>query len=72
MHLNDQIVASILLRQPRIIRLDQINLERLAENHDHMLDQPIHLDYELHHVLAVLLVRLYLVQFQEVICVCLE
>ena len=72
MHLNDQVMAFVLLRLLGIVCLYQIDLERLAQNHDDVLNKSIHLDNELHHVLSVLLVRLDLMQLLQVVSVCLE
>ena len=59
----------ILLGLPRVICLDQLDLQRFTLQHDDMLNQAVHFDNEVHHVLCVLLVRLHLEQLVSVILV---
>ena len=72
MDLNDQVVALILFRLLGVVCLDEIEFERLAQNYYDVLNESVHLDDQLHHVLRVLLVRLDLVQLLKVVGVRLE
>ena len=58
MHLDDQLVASVLTRLPSVIGLDQVDFESLVEDDDHMLHDPVHFNDQVHHVFGVLLVSL--------------
>ena len=43
MRLDDQLMGLVLLRLPRVVRLDQLDLERFTLQHDDVLDETVHL-----------------------------
>ena len=69
MRLDEQLVGLVLLGLPRIICLDQLDLQRFTLQYDYMLNQTVHFNDEVHHVLCVLLVRFHLEQLFSVILV---
>ena len=72
MHLDDQVMALVLLSKPGIIRFNQVYFQSLTEYDNHVLYEPVHFDDEIHHVLTVFFVRFDLMQLLEIICVCLQ
>ena len=71
-HLDYELMRSVLLGLASVVRLNQVHLQRLVLDHDYVLDESVQFDDEVHHVLGVLLVCLDLVELGQVVRISLQ
>ena len=72
LHLGEQFMGPILTSDPGVLCLDEVHLERLRKDHNHMAYLPVHLNDQVHHVLSLLLVSLLVVQLIQIVLVSLQ
>lgn len=68
-HLYNELMRSVFLSLASVIGLYKVNLQRFVLDYYYVLNEPIEFNYEVHHVLGVLLVRLDFVKLVKVISI---